>query len=120
MTNGRKPAGLVGLLLGGHIRNAEIARRSLAYHAGRTVRRPVRTVLRAATITAVIVALVAFSADPQGVQVLLEEGPTVGGVVSVLPNPFYLALIAVLSFGAGLVLPITTGVRRDVRYRRMR
>ena len=120
MSKGSRPQWLPSRLLGGRFRDAEIIRYSLPYHVKRTIKRPIRTVLWAIIFTVFIVGLVAFVGDPEAALLLSEEGVTVAGVLALLPSTPIVVLLVILSFIAGLLAPISGGVRRDIKRRRVR
>ncbi|MCU4926687.1 hypothetical protein OB905_11950 [Halobacteria archaeon AArc-dxtr1] len=84
------------------------------------ISRPIRTLLSIGFTYAFVVALVAFTMNPEDVQMTLQSDPSVGSLVALLPPTVVLLVIA----GAAIVgVPIgilTTGVRRDLRSSRRR
>ena len=95
--------------------------RSARYHTKRVVTRPIRTLFAIVFTTLLVGVLYTVTMDQSAIAALdTVEGDVVGTALALLPPLPILLLIGVAMVVLVPVTSVTSGIRRDVRYRRNR
>ena len=102
------------------INHPDVAAKSFSYHTKRLLTRPFRTLLTILVVYVFVMGLVVFTTDMAATQQLLQEGISVGGILSVLPP---LVVVVVLAVATIVAVPVgygMRGLRRDLRTNKSR
>jgi len=102
------------------LRHPDIFGASLRYHVRKVVTRPIRTALSIVVAYVLFVLLITIASDPEGLSAAADSGVSVATILPLLPPASVLVLIAVLTIIAVPVGTVTSGVRRDLKFRRRR
>ncbi|THE64586.1 hypothetical protein D8Y22_12220 [Salinadaptatus halalkaliphilus] len=93
---------------------------SVRHHSYRVATSPIRTVGSIVIMYVFMILLVAFASNPDEMQTLVDSGPSVDGLVPLLPPLSFLLVLAGVSVVAVPIGTVARGVRRDLRSSRRR